>query len=61
MKGYVITILDMPESIKSAERCIKSAERVGFEVEMFPATTPADDPAKFLFEEGINTKDFKEV
>jgi len=61
MKGYVITIMDLPESVESAERCIKSAERVGFEVEMFPATTPADDPAQYLLEEGVSTVDFEEV
>lgn len=61
MKGYVITIESLPESVKAAERCIKSAERVGFEVEMFPATTPADNPAQYLLEQGIGTENFKEV
>ena len=61
MKGYVITIESLPESVKSAERCIKSAERVGFEVEMFPATTPADNPAQYLLEEGISTVDFRSL
>jgi GR25 family glycosyltransferase involved in LPS biosynthesis len=61
MKGYVITIMDMSESVKSAERCIKSAGRYGFEVEIFPATTPEDNPSEYLLERGISVKDFKEV
>ena len=61
MKGYVITIQSMPQSVKAAERCIKSAVRNDVEVEMFAATTPADNPQKYLEERGISTEGFREV
>ena len=61
MKGYVITIESMPESVRSAEKCISSAARYGFEVEKFTATTPADVPEEFLKSKGIPTDNFKEV
>ena len=61
MKGYVITIQSMPQSVEAAERCIKSAVRNGVEVEMFAATTPADNPAKYLEERGVPTEGFREV
>ena len=56
MKGYVITIQSMPQSVKAAERCIKSAARNDVEVEMFAATTPAYNPAKYLEERGVPTE-----
>lgn len=40
MKAYVITILDNDLSVKSAEKCIRSAKRYGQEVSMWPAVTP---------------------
>ncbi len=61
MKGYVITIQTLPESVKAAERCIKSAARNDVEVEMFGATTPADNPQNYLEERGVPTEGFREV
>ena len=46
MKSYVITIMDMPESVKAAQRCINSMPE--FNVEMYPAITPKDNPEQML-------------
>lgn len=59
MKKYVITILDNPYSVQAADRCIESAEQFGYEVEKFPAITPADNPHKIFKEEGLPTKKFE--
>lgn len=61
MKGYVITIDSLPQSVQAAERCIKSAARNGTEVEMFAASTPADNPQEYLQERGVPTEGFREV
>lgn len=53
MKAFVITIMDMEESVKSAERCIASAARNGLTVEKFRAITPKDKPAQILYKENI--------
>lgn len=37
MKGYVVTLKNLPESIEVAERCIGSGEKYGVDVEMFSA------------------------
>ena len=37
MKGYVVTILQMPESVKIAERCVESGKQYNVDVEIFPA------------------------
>jgi len=37
MKGYVVTILEMPESVKIAERCVESGKQFNIDVEIFPA------------------------
>ena len=37
MKGYVGTLMNIPESVKMAERCVKSGEVYGVDVEIFPA------------------------
>lgn len=37
MKGYVVTLIDMPQSVSVAKRCCESAKKYGIEVEMFPA------------------------
>jgi len=60
MKGYVITISSIEQSLQAAERCIRSAGKVGFEVEKFEATTPEDNPGVFLSKEGIGTRGFVE-
>lgn len=51
MKYFVITIMDNPLSVKSADRCISSAKRYGVEVEKFPAVTPRDPNFKDLVKE----------
>ena len=61
MKGYVITITSLEKSVQCAERCIKSAGRVGFEVVKHTASTPADNPSEYLAERGVSTEGFKEV
>lgn len=58
MKKYVITILDNPHSVEASERCIESAKKFGYDVEVFPAITPADDPMKIFEEEGLPTAEF---
>jgi len=52
MKSYVITIMNLPESVKAAERCIASMPE--FDVQKFPAITPNDNPMKLAEEKGIN-------
>lgn len=61
MKGYVITISDIPRSVDSAKRCVSSAKRYGFEVQPFWATCPRHDPEGYAKSEGIPTEGFKEV
>lgn len=46
MRGYVVTLLDDPRSVKVAERCIASGEEHGFEVEMWEATVAGDARAQ---------------
>ena len=60
MKAYVITIMDNPESVKAADRCIKSAEKVGIQVEKFPAVTPDKDPLWYARKKNIPIKNFEE-
>jgi len=43
MKSFVITIMDNPQSVKVAERCIKSAKKVGHVVEKYHAVTPRSE------------------
>ena len=61
MKSYVITIMDNTESVRVAERCIRSAAKYGIEVEKFPAITPAQDPEYIATNKGIPIDNFKEV
>ena len=37
MKGYVGTLLNLPESVKMAERCIATGKQFNVDVEVFPA------------------------
>ena len=61
MKAYVITIMDMPQSIQMAERCIKSykANATG-DCEMFGAYTPKHDPVQIAKDLKIPTAKFQE-
>lgn len=60
MKAFVITLLDNPQSVEVAERCIASGKRNGIEIEKFKAITPDDDPIKLLKQEGIDPNRFEE-
>lgn len=60
MKAYVITIMDNPDSVKAADRCIRSAERNGITVEKFSAITPSEDPVMIATKKGIPVKGFEE-
>lgn len=60
MKAYVITIMENPESVKSADRCIKTAAKYGIEVEKFPAITPDKDPLWYARKKNIPVKGFEE-
>lgn len=61
MKAYVITILDHPKSVQSADRCIKSAAKNGLEVHKWQAYTPKDNPIEILESKGIDPSNFQEV
>ena len=61
MKSFVITIMENPESVKAAERCIKSAAKYGITVEKFPAITPDKDPLWYARKKNIPVKGFEET
>lgn len=52
MKGYVVTILDLPDSVKVAERCVESGKPYGIDVEIFPAANK-DNSFDELKKEGL--------
>ena len=60
MKGFVITIEDLPQSVSVAERCKKSAEKFGLSTELFPAITPQAKPRELLRKLRINDQYFKD-
>ena len=60
MKAYVITIMDNEKSVIAAQRCIKSAKLYDVNVEMWPATTPKDDPYKLFEAKGLPHDKFEE-
>lgn len=59
MKSFVITIKDLPKSVEYAQRCIDSMP--DYNVQMFDAITPKDDPISMAEERGIPVERFKEV
>lgn len=60
IKGHVITIMDLPQSVAAAERCIASAAKYGLSnVQMSPATTPKHKPYELMEKLGLPTQDFK--
>lgn len=59
MKAFVITIKDISQSVKAAERCIESAKAFNIHVEMFNAFTPKDNPFEILESKGIDASQFK--
>lgn len=58
MKSFVITIKSEPKSVAIAQRCINSMPQ--FDVQMFDAITPKDDPLKIAKEKGIPLQLFNE-
>jgi len=59
-QAFVITVQNIPESVKSAERCIWSAERFGIEIDHYDAFSPLDRPEKYLQERDVKLEGFKE-
>ena len=60
MKGFVITIVDLPQSVSSAEKTILSGTQHGFpDIEMFTAITPQkNDPHELFKKEKLDPKIF---
>ena len=58
MKSFVITIKSEPKSVAIAQRCIDSMPQ--FDVQMFDAITPKDDPFKIAKEKGISLEVFEQ-
>ena len=58
MKSFVITIKSEPKSVAIAQRCIDSMP--DYNVHMFDAITPKDNPLKLAKEKGIPLQLFKE-
>jgi GR25 family glycosyltransferase involved in LPS biosynthesis len=62
MRHYVITVIDIEQSVQAAKRCIRSGKKHGIDIEMFEAVTPRNtDLTSTLKEEGINPARFEEV
>ena len=59
MKSFVITILDLPESVVAAKRCIKSMPE--YNVQMWEAYTPKDKPIEMMKDNGMTIDGFTEV
>lgn len=58
MKAYVITIMDNPNSLAAAKRCIESGAKHGCDVEHFKAVTPMDNPQKMMEERQLPCMNF---
>jgi GR25 family glycosyltransferase involved in LPS biosynthesis len=61
IKAFVITIMDLPESVEAADKCIASGKKNGLTIEKWPAFTPKDDPKSIFQREGIPETFFREV
>ena len=59
MIAKVITLMNMPQSVKVAKRCIESGAAYGIHVENFNAVTPKTVD-QFVYDEQIDTRFFKE-
>lgn len=59
MKAKVITIMNEPRSVESAERCIKSGMSYGLDIEIHKAITPEDNPIQIAEDLNIQTTKFK--
>ena len=59
MKGYVITITALKESVDGANRLIDSGKKFGFpDIEIFDAITPKDKPKELFKQETLNPSEF---
>lgn len=52
MKSYVITVMNIPESVKAANRCIESMPE--FKVQMYKAVTPENKPMEIAKRENMS-------
>lgn len=60
MKHFVITILDNPQSVKIADRCIASGAKNNLAIRQWMATTPDEHLAKKLDDAHIKQAGFEE-
>lgn len=60
MKGFVIAIEQLPQSMDVANRCIESAEKFGISTDISPAITPDTNPRGLLKKLQINDQYFKD-
>ena len=60
MKAKVITLIQNPNSIQVAERCVDSGKKHGVHIGMFRAITPDDEPLELLEREKIPPMAFDE-
>ena len=58
MKAFVITMKDLPESMRVAKRCVDSAPEL--EIAYSKAITPKDNPEKIARKKGISVHHFME-
>ena len=56
MKSYVITVMNIPESVEAAQRCIDSMPE--YNIEMYAGFTPDDNPDEIARKKRINTSRF---
>ena len=57
MRSFVIAIVGHQQSMRVAERCIRSGRVFDLEIEIYPAITPEDDLPALLSAEGIHYDD----
>jgi GR25 family glycosyltransferase involved in LPS biosynthesis len=59
LKGYVITITALKESVDISNRLIESGKKFGFpDIEIFDAITPKDKPKELFKQETLNPSEF---
>lgn len=59
MKGYVVTLLQIPESIESSTRCVESGKQFNIDITMFPAVHK-DEALEQLAVESLTQAKFDE-
>ena len=59
MISYVITMLNNSKSVDASERCIKSANKFGYDPFIFKAITPEDNPVEIFKKENLPLDKFK--